>query len=299
MNMIKKISGVAAGVALAFGLAAPASAGVTLVSGDYKITFNAYDAGTVGYVPGATTTICNTTASCDAVVVDTDRDADALPDTSPYGVGSEDTWGIFSVQTITNIKTGDAFFTRGVDGFLIGMFGGLADQKVDVFGMDTAIAYANGGWLNMYLTSQDYDPTIGPDGRLGAMGYQGVTNQAGGILALSAEFAGTARATQPGYSYYSSFQLDSIFGNGAGYLDVTGGAWADAFDQNSVKDALGNTRDMSLKATYQVTNTSKLAGWTVDATGDVQGNIPEPGSLALLGLGFAGLAGLRRRRAAK
>jgi hypothetical protein len=37
----------------------------------------------------------------------------------------------------------------------------------------------------------------------------------------------------------------------------------------------------------------------VDATGDVQGNIPEPGSLALLGLGFAGLAGLRRRRAAK
>lgn len=302
MNMMKKISGVAAGVALAFGLAAPASAGVTLVSGDYKITFNAYDAGTVGYVPGATTTICNTAAECDAAVVDTTRDADNLPDTSPFGVGSEDTWGIFSVQTITNIKTGDAFFTRGVDGFLIGMFGGLVDESVDVIGSGrsaAANAYANGGWLNMYLTSQDYDPTIGPDGRLGAMEYQGVTNQAGGILALSAEFAGTANALAPGYSYFSAFQLGSIFGNGAGYLDVTGGEWADAFDQNSVEDALGNTRDMSLKATYQVTDTAKLAGWTVDATGDVQGNIPEPGSLALLGLGFAGLAGLRRRRAAK
>ena len=305
MNM-KKISGIAAGVALAFGLTAPAQAAVTLVSGDFKITFNAYDAGTVGYVPGPNTMICNSATECDDAVVD-GPDAGTDPDTAPGGYGSEDTWGIFSVALITNSSTGQEipFFTRGVDGYLTGMFGGLVDQSVDVIGSGrsaSAFAYANDGWLNMYLNSQDYTPGLGPAGRTGEEEYTGITNVPGGKLVLSADFAGTANAAAPGYSYFSQFTLGSIFGNGAGYLDVTGGEWAAMFDQNSVKDALGANRDMTLKATFQQSPNSIEKGWTVDATGDVQGaigEVPEPGSLALLGLGFAGLAGLRRRRAAK
>jgi hypothetical protein len=291
MNM-KKISGIVAGVALACSVAAPASADVVLMAGDFKITFNAYDAGTIGYPDRATDTVCNSAAECDAIVPAQFK--------SPNSYGSEDTWGIFSVQSITNVATGANFFTRGQDGFLTGMFGGLVDESVDVTGGRSlsTTAYANGGWLNMYRTTQEYNPTFGPSGRLGEQQYRGITD-IGGTLALQAVFAGSASSEVTGYSYISSFVNSTTSGNGQGYLDIIGGEWEGAFNTNSLLDGTGEARDLFLKATYGVTSQSKLAGWTVDATGDVQGNIPEPGSLALLGLGFAGLAGLRRRRAAK
>src|SRR5688500_6280384 len=103
MNM-KKISGIVAGVALAFGIAAPASA-ITINAGDIKITFNAFDAGTVGYGETAGL-VCNSVASCDA----------AAGLQSPGSIGSEDTWGIFSIESITNSSTGQQIFTAGQGG---------------------------------------------------------------------------------------------------------------------------------------------------------------------------------------
>lgn len=287
---IKKISGVVAGLALACGLSTPASA-VTLTSGDLKITINAFDAGTVGY--GNTTGIkCTTIAACDAVAL--------FP--APYAQPSEDTWGIFSVQSISRVSNGSLIFTAGQGGeYLTGMFGGIKDTYVEVNGIATKVttALGTGGWLNMYLTGTNYDSSFGPSGRLGVTGdgYNGITN-IGGTLALSAVFGNGALGDLPDYSYISSFANNTISGGGQGYLDVTGGTWQSKFDTNAQFDPNGGEHDMFLKVTYSQTGASARAGWTVDASGDVQGNaIPEPASLALFGLGLAGFAALRRRKA--
>ncbi|MEX5748362.1 PEP-CTERM sorting domain-containing protein [Massilia sp. X63] len=282
---VNKITAAVAGTVLALGLSAPASA-VVLNTGDFKITINAFDAGTIGY--GNTNgTRCQTIAQCDA--------AAALQ--APNAYGSEDTWGIFSVQSISRVSDGSLIFTAGKNGeYLTGMFGGIKDTYVEVNGQisPTTLALGTGGWLNMYLTNSNYNSSYGPSGRLGEFGYKGVTD-VGGTLALSAVFGAGALGGHPEYTYVSNYANNSISGGSQAFLDVTGGSMKGLFDTNRQEDPNGNMHDMFLKVTYGQTGASAKAGWTVDASGDVQGNIPEPGSLALLGLGLAGLASLRRR----
>lgn len=284
-----KIRGIVAGAVLAMGLSAPASA-VTLVAGDLKFTINAFNSATIKYGESVGTK-CTTVAQCDAV---------AGIKKAAKAVGSEDTWGIFSVQSISRLSDGGLIFTAGQNGeYLTGMFGGVADSYIEVSGNKSpnTLALGTGGWLNMYLNNKNYNAAPGPNGRQGQYGYKGITD-IGGKLALSAVLGEGALGGDPEYSWVSNYANRTISGNGQGYLDVTGGMWADMFNTNAQYDPNGNAHDLFLKITYGQTGASSRAGWTVDVSGDVQGKIPEPGSLALLGLGL-GLAGLsaRRRRA--
>lgn len=290
--MIKSIISKAVAVA-AMSLGAASAANAFVISaGNVKISVDNYDMGNIGYgfTPGAVCT--NDPDACDAV------------SQGANGLGIFDTGGIFSVSTISSISTGEVFFTKGVNGYLTGVFGGLRDQTVvntfePFLNSLTTTALSVGGFVNLYLNDADWDPTLittNPGVDLVAGVYPGIT---GGALYLSADFAaGGAYAGSPTTTYTSKFDTSTTSGVGSGYLDVTGGLAFDTFNTNTQIGKNGGKHDLFLTVTYDDEGGSASSiGWTVTSAGQIKGNaIPEPGALALIALGMIGAGAATTRR---
>lgn len=299
---LKTISKAIAGLALAAGFAGSASA-FTITVGNYKVIADSYDAGTLypavaGVACGGPTATPANIASCDAAGV---QNVGTLGPT-------EDSWGILSVSSITNITTNTTEFSRGADGYLIGYFGGLEDFGVVVsavgFGGFDQKAYSTGGYMNLYKSLTDYNPAVGPTSgqaavQAAATGYE---------LFLSAAFEAGADAAVPEATYVNNFSLTSGFGSGNGFLSFNGGSALGQFDTNTI-----GTYAFTLADSIFTTTISPFAsctsptpdvgcgvGWLAKNSSDLTGYaaLPEPGSMALVGLGLIGLAGLRRRKQA-
>ncbi len=91
---------------------------------------------------------------------------------------------------------------------------------------------------------------------------------------------------------------NSISGTGIGLLSVTGAGLADAFfDTNThVAFGTGNIADWELNSSFN--NAASPFSFGTHGTANISGtSVPEPSSIALLGLGLMGFAATRRKQA--
>jgi len=248
--------------------------------------------------------------------------------TAPLGVGVDN----FGVLKVTSIVTGNGQATLWSDGQngaeITGIFSQIKVNTIIPFGTSAQVK-STGGIASFFINPFGsfntaggfaqglfgYAPAGGPPN---TNVYNGISNVGAGGSLVNAQWVPGVNDSVPG-PLSTTITVDGVFiaastpqsGFAAGFLSVTGGAYAAMFDTDSfifVNNAPADLRANNTFCTPGVFCSATVAdaggtpaqgGWALRIDDPINGRVnvvPEPTSVALLGLGLLALASARRRK---